>query len=68
MHGLETNKNTTDLAIMGRTGKKNPRLAEDFLVWADEESIIKIVLNTYKFERIYRKRCTRRKRTYRIYN
>lgn len=41
------------LAIMGRTGKKNPRLAEDFLVWADEESIIKIVLNTYKFVKEY---------------
>lgn len=37
------------LSIMGRTGKKNPRLGEDFLVWADEENIIKIILNTYKF-------------------
>ncbi|MFV0520147.1 MAG: sulfite reductase subunit C [Lachnospirales bacterium] len=37
------------LAIMGRTGKKNPRLAEDFLLWADEESIIKIIENTYKY-------------------
>ncbi len=37
------------LAIMGRTGKKNPRLAEDFIIWADEESIIKIILNTYKY-------------------
>ena len=34
---------------MGRTGKTNPRLAEDFIVWADEESIIKIILNTYKY-------------------
>ncbi|MFV0503684.1 MAG: sulfite reductase subunit C [Lachnospirales bacterium] len=37
------------LAIMGRTGKKNPRLAEDFLIWADEESIIKVIMNTYKY-------------------
>ena len=37
------------LSIMGRTGKKNPRLGEDFLIWADEESIIKIILNTYKY-------------------
>lgn len=37
------------LAIMGRTGKKNPRLAEDFIVWADEDSIIKIIQNTYKY-------------------
>ncbi|HBJ1647590.1 TPA: sulfite reductase subunit C [Clostridium botulinum] len=37
------------LVIMGRSGKRNPRLAEDFLIWADEQSIIKIILNTYKF-------------------
>lgn len=37
------------LTLMGRTGKKNPRLGEDFLIWADEESIKKIILNTYKF-------------------
>lgn len=37
------------LVIMGRTGKKNPRLAEDFLIWADEESIRKIIRNTYKY-------------------
>lgn len=37
------------LTLMGRTGKKNPRLGEDFLTWTDEESIKKIILNTYKF-------------------
>ena len=37
------------LVLMGRTGKKNPRMGEDFLIWADEESIIKIVQNTYKY-------------------
>lgn len=37
------------LAIMGRTGKKNPRLAEDFLIWADEDSILKIIQNTYDY-------------------
>lgn len=41
------------LAIMGRTGKKNPRLAEDFIVWVDEKSIIKIILNTYKYVEEY---------------
>lgn len=41
------------LAIMGRTGKKNPRLAEDWILWADEESIIKIIVNTYKFAKKY---------------
>ncbi|MBS4534284.1 sulfite reductase subunit C [Clostridium sp. D2Q-14] len=37
------------LAIMGRTGKKNPRLAEDFILWIDEDSIIKIIKNTYDY-------------------
>lgn len=37
------------LTLMGRTGKRNPRLGEDFIVWVDEASIIKIILNTYKF-------------------
>ena len=37
------------LTIMGRTGKRNPRLGQDFLVWADAENIIKIILNTYAF-------------------
>ncbi len=41
------------LVIMGRTGKKNPRLAQDFLVWADAENIIKIICNTYKFVEQY---------------
>ncbi len=41
------------LTIMGRTGKKNPRLGEDFLIWADEESITKIILNTYDFVEKY---------------
>ena len=41
------------LTIMGRTGKRNPRLGEDFLVWADEETIIKIILNTYRFVEQY---------------
>ncbi len=37
------------LAIMGRTGKRNPRLAEDWIIWADEASIIKIIKNTYDY-------------------
>ncbi len=41
------------LTIMGRTGKKNPRLGEDFLIWADEENITKIILNTYDFVEKY---------------
>lgn len=37
------------LTLLGRTGKKNPRLGEDFIKWIDEESIIKIILNTYDY-------------------
>lgn len=41
------------LTIFGRTGKKNPRLGEDFIKWADEDSIIKIILNTYDYVKEY---------------
>ncbi len=41
------------LAIMGRTGKVNPRLAEDFLIWADEDSIVKIINNCYDYVKEY---------------
>ena len=41
------------LTIMGRTGKRNPRLGEDFMVWVDEDTIIKVILNTYKFVEQY---------------
>lgn len=34
------------LTLFGRTGKKNPRMGEDFIKWVDEASIIKIILNT----------------------
>ena len=37
------------LVLLGRTGKKNPRLAEDFIKWCDEESILKIVKNAYAY-------------------
>ncbi|MCB2293115.1 sulfite reductase subunit C [Clostridium algoriphilum] len=37
------------LVIMGRTGKKSPRLAQDFITWVDEESIVKIIKNTYSY-------------------
>lgn len=41
------------LTIFGRTGKKNPRLGEDFIKWADEESITKIICNTYDYVKKY---------------
>ncbi len=37
------------MVIMGRTGKKNPRLAMPFIKWASEEVIIQIIKNTYPF-------------------
>lgn len=37
------------LTLLGRTGKKNPRLGEDFIKWVDEESIIRIIQNTYQY-------------------
>lgn len=37
------------LTLLGRTGKRNPRLGEDFIKWIDEDSIIKIIKNTYDF-------------------
>ena len=41
------------LTLLGRTGKKNPRLGENFIKWADEESILKIITNTYEYVREY---------------
>lgn len=41
------------LVLLGRTGKQNPRLAQDFIKWADEESIMKIVKNSYAYVEEY---------------
>lgn len=41
------------LVLLGRTGKRNPRLAEDFAKWIDEESIMKIVKNAYAYVEEY---------------
>lgn len=41
------------LVLLGRTGKKNPRMAKDFIAWVDEESIIKIICNTYNYVKEY---------------
>lgn len=37
------------LTLFGRSGKKNPRMGQDFIKWADEKSILKIILNTYDY-------------------
>ena len=41
------------LTLFGRTGKKNPRMGVDFIKWVDEESILKIILNTYAYVKKY---------------
>lgn len=41
------------LTLFGRTGKVNPRLGEDFIKWVDEDSIIKIIKNTYDYVERY---------------
>jgi anaerobic sulfite reductase subunit C len=41
------------LTLLGRTGKKNPRLGEDFIKWVDEEAIQKVIANTYDYVEKY---------------
>lgn len=35
--------------IMGRTGKKNPRIARTFLEWVDEQAVLKVIANMYGY-------------------
>ncbi len=37
------------LVIMGRTGKKQPRLARTFLDWAEEDAVVQVIKNTVGF-------------------
>jgi anaerobic sulfite reductase subunit C len=37
------------MVIMGRTGKKNPRLAMPFVKWATFDVVLAIIKNTYRF-------------------
>jgi anaerobic sulfite reductase subunit C len=41
------------MVIMGRTGKKNPRIAMPFIKWASEEVVSQIIVNTYAFVNRY---------------
>ena len=50
---VRSDKKYYRLTLLGRTGKKNPRLGEDFIKWADEESILKLITNTYDSVREY---------------
>lgn len=35
--------------LLGRTGKKNPRMGIDFIKWVDEDSILTVIKNTYQY-------------------
>lgn len=37
------------LVIMGRTGRKNPRLARNFVEWTNREAVLQIIKNMYKY-------------------
>lgn len=37
------------LVLLGRTGKKNPRLGEDYLKWASKDVITRIIVNVYRY-------------------
>ncbi len=37
------------LVIMGRTGKKNPRTAQPFIFWANEDVVMGVITNMYKY-------------------
>lgn len=37
------------MVIMGRTGKKNPRIARTFLDWVDRDTVLKVCENLYTY-------------------
>lgn len=37
------------VVIMGRTGKRNPRLARTFLDWVTEDVVVQVIVNTYPY-------------------
>ena len=37
------------VVIMGRTGKKNPRIAETFAEWVEEDVVIQMIKNSYDY-------------------
>lgn len=53
MAWTRSDKKYYKLTLLGRSGKKNPRLGEDFIKWVDEDSIIKIIQNTYDYVNEY---------------
>jgi len=41
------------LTLFGRSGRRNPRMGVDFIKWADADSIVKIIVNTYAYVKKY---------------
>lgn len=41
------------MVIMGRTGKKNPRIAMPFIKWGDQDTMVRVIENTYAFVERY---------------
>lgn len=37
------------LLVMGRTGKKSPRMAQTFITWLKEQPLLDIIANTYRY-------------------
>ncbi|MHC4885666.1 MAG: sulfite reductase subunit C [Planctomycetota bacterium] len=37
------------LLIMGRTGKKNPRIAQEFITWASADVVVAVIKKTYDY-------------------
>jgi anaerobic sulfite reductase subunit C len=37
------------VVVMGRTGKRNPRLASPFLRWVDEDVVVQVLRNLYAY-------------------
>ena len=41
------------MTLLGRSGKKNPRMGIDFIKWADADSVVKIISNVYAYAQKY---------------
>ena len=41
------------MTLLGRSGKKNPRMGIDFIKWLDADSVVKIISNVYAYAQKY---------------
>jgi anaerobic sulfite reductase subunit C len=49
-------KKLFNVVIMGRTGKRNPRIAQPFLRWVDEDVVMRVLRNLYAYAEKHRDR------------